>query len=100
MSNHTCPSPASRNRDEDLTVLAVAVVKDRLSFSDRLTAHVAEGGDLLSYYVAAALGVQVQINWSAVTDEELPAIKAWQNYCCDLFDSVEDHVVKTLLGAS
>lgn len=101
MSHHNCPNPNSRNRADDLKVLSVAVVKDRLSFFEgrnALTDHVADTPDLLYGWVEMALGVSSRINWSEVTDDELPAIKAWQDYCGNLFDSVKDHVVNTLLA--
>jgi hypothetical protein len=100
MNNHDCPKPSSRNRDEDLKVLAVAVVRDRLGFSDRLSEHIADTPDLLVSYVQRALHLTVFVDWDAITDEELPAVTVWENYCTDLYDAVQEYVVKTLLGAS
>jgi len=93
------PTVTSRNRTDDLKVLSVAVVKDRLSFSEsRLNGHVVDTKDLLVGYVETALGVSNRINWSTETDDELPAIKEWQDYCCDLFDSIQEFTVKSILG--
>jgi hypothetical protein len=101
MATNPCPAPESRNRDDDLTILACAVVKDRLSFNaDRLSAHVADTTDLLVGYVETALGLKIRIDWANLPDSDLPAVKAWQTYCTDLFDSVGDFVVKAILATT
>jgi hypothetical protein len=89
----TPPTPADRNRNADLKALSLVVVKDRLSNGSRFNEHVVETTDLLVPCVEAAIGVNFRINWSEVTDEELPAIKAWQDYCLGLFDSVQEFVL-------
>ncbi len=53
--------------------------------------------DLLVSYVESALGVKTRIDWANITDAELPAVKAWQDWCQDLFDSVLDFATNAVL---
>lgn len=92
----TPPTPTDRNRDQDLKTLSKKVIKDLFFGTDRLSPHVRETTDLLVPYVETALGVTFRVNWSEVSDEELPAIKAWQDYCLGLFDSVEEFVLSAI----
>lgn len=99
MSHHNCPKPASRTRTDDLKVLAVAVLRDKLLNTSRLNEHVMDTIDLLVSYVETAIGVKTRIDWSAMDDSELPAVKEWQTYCTDLFDSVLDYATQAVLNA-
>jgi hypothetical protein len=100
MPNHNCPNPTSRNRNEDLKVLAVAVLRDKLRNSPRLNPHVMDTIDLLVPYVESAIGVKTRIDWAGLEDaEEQNAVRAWQTYCTNLFDSVLDFATAAVLNA-
>lgn len=104
MSTHIIPNPKSRNRNDDLARLARAMVTDRISsFSDeRLNAHVAEGGDLLTGYVTDALGADYRVQWAldGLTDSEVADVctlaKEWADYCCDLFNDTPAFILAAL----
>jgi len=96
---HEIPYPGSRDRATDLRAVSIAVCEELLSVwkSEKLlNSHIWNTHDLLISFVQEAIGVSVFINWSQVRSEELPGIQAWQNYCCDLFDSVKGHVIDCL----
>ena len=87
------PDPASRDRIADLKTLTKVVIHDFITFNDeKLNVHIAETPDLLIAYVERAIGLSVRINWSEVKDTDLPAIKAWQDYCGGLFDGVQGFI--------
>lgn len=98
---NTIPSVKSRDRNADLNALARVVVKERLSFNEeKLNGHVAEGGDLLTHFVTAALGAEYHVQWGTLSDAEAPDVctlaKEWSDYCCELFNDVEAHVLSRL----
>lgn len=96
--SHNCPTPASRDRNADLQVLSAAVVTDLLRSTGLLTHHTMDTPDLLVAYVERCLGVSTRVNWMDLTDEELPAVRAWQDYCTVLFDSVHNFVRERVLA--
>ena len=95
---NTIPKAADRDRNADLLVLARKVVKERLSFneSETLTAHTVEHPDLLPYFVTEAIGVKFALNYATATDEDCREASAWGDYCCKLFDDVEEFVMGKL----
>lgn len=96
MSELVIPDHTSRNPEADLRVLARRVLTDLVDFGDKLTPHIVENKDLLSWYVANALGAMHKINWGTASAEEVARMAVWQDYCCDLFDQVKPFILRNL----
>lgn len=90
-----CPIPSSRDRNADLKRLAIAWVKDSDKNEPAFTSHVVETPDLLAGRVEEAIGVECRFDWSR-EDLDFEGIKAWHDWCCDLYFDVSAFILNAI----
>lgn len=93
MSDLYIPDHNGRDMADDLRLLSAKVLTDLLAFNASLTQRMVENKDLLSGYVATAIGEKPRINWGTATDQEVARMGVWQDYCCNLFGHVRPYLL-------